>query len=155
MCVYIYMCRKYQYVYLYIERERKREREMGSIFFDKYTYKVQCIFATYVYIYICILKAGGEGLNLQAADHIFIMDPWRIPAAELQAIMRAHKIGQQRPVSAVRLVASGTIEDKVESSDLTYLRKLRRHVPMHVPMLGRKQSSPRWALGLEVGPGIS
>jgi len=59
------------------------------------------------------LKAGGEGLNLQAADHIFIMDPWWNPASELQAIQRAHRIGQTRPVYATRLVASNTIEDKI------------------------------------------
>jgi DNA repair protein RAD16 len=59
------------------------------------------------------LKAGGEGLNLQAADHIFVMDPWWNPAAELQAIQRAHRIGQTRPVYATRLVASDTIEDKI------------------------------------------
>lgn len=59
------------------------------------------------------LKAGGEGLNLQAADHIFVMDPWWNPAAELQAIQRAHRIGQTRPVKALRLVASDTIEEKI------------------------------------------
>jgi len=59
------------------------------------------------------LKAGGEGLNLQAADHIFLMDPWWNPASELQAIQRAHRIGQTRPVHATRLVASDTIEEKI------------------------------------------
>jgi len=59
------------------------------------------------------LKAGGEGLNLQAADHIFIMDPWWNPAAESQAIQRAHRIGQTRPVKATRFVTSGTIEEKI------------------------------------------
>jgi len=59
------------------------------------------------------LKAGGEGLNLQAADHIFVMDPWWNPAAELQAIQRAHRIGQTRPVKATRFVAMDTIEEKI------------------------------------------
>eukprot|EP00929_Paragymnodinium_shiwhaense_P110400 TRINITY_DN7739_c0_g2_i1.p1 TRINITY_DN7739_c0_g2~~TRINITY_DN7739_c0_g2_i1.p1 ORF type:complete len:1202 (+),score=339.40 TRINITY_DN7739_c0_g2_i1:57-3662(+) len=59
------------------------------------------------------LKAGGEGLNLQAADHIFVMDPWWNPAAELQAIQRAHRIGQTRKVNAVRFVTTGTIEEKI------------------------------------------
>jgi len=59
------------------------------------------------------LKAGGEGLNLQAADHIFLMDPWWNPASELQAIQRAHRIGQTRPVRAVRFVTSDTIEEKI------------------------------------------
>jgi len=59
------------------------------------------------------LKAGGEGLNLQAADHIYIMDPWWNPASELQAIQRAHRIGQTRPVYATRFVADDTIEEKI------------------------------------------
>jgi DNA repair protein RAD16 len=59
------------------------------------------------------LKAGGEGLNLQAADHIFLMDPWWNPASELQAIQRAHRIGQTRPVKAVRFVMADTIEEKI------------------------------------------
>ncbi|OLP86707.1 DNA repair protein RAD16 [Symbiodinium microadriaticum] len=59
------------------------------------------------------LKAGGEGLNLQAADHIFLMDPWWNPAAEAQAIQRAHRIGQTRPVKATRFVAANTIEEKI------------------------------------------
>lgn len=59
------------------------------------------------------LKAGGEGLNLQAADHIYIMDPWWNPASELQAIQRAHRIGQTRPVHATRFVAVDTIEEKI------------------------------------------
>jgi len=59
------------------------------------------------------LKAGGEGLNLQAADHIFLMDPWWNPASELQAIQRAHRIGQTRPVFATRFVATDTIEEKI------------------------------------------
>ncbi|CAK0855374.1 unnamed protein product [Prorocentrum cordatum] len=59
------------------------------------------------------LKAGGEGLNLQAADHIFLMDPWWNPASELQAIQRAHRIGQTRPVKAVRFVMTDTIEEKI------------------------------------------
>merc|ERR1719359_481825 len=59
------------------------------------------------------LKAGGEGLNLQAADHIFLMDPWWNPASELQAIQRAHRIGQKKPVFATRFVAKDTIEEKI------------------------------------------
>merc|ERR1712176_263340 len=59
------------------------------------------------------LKCGGEGLNLQDADHIFVMDPWWNPAAELQAIQRAHRIGQTRPVKAVRFAAMDTIEEKI------------------------------------------
>merc|ERR1719182_641217 len=59
------------------------------------------------------LKAGGEGLNLQVANHVFLLDPWWNPACELQAIQRAHRIGQTREVRAVRFITSGTIEDKI------------------------------------------
>eukprot|EP01054_Gregarina_sp_Poly1_P009234 Gregarina_sp_Poly_1__9233@NODE_56_length_17373_cov_108_729111_g48_i0_p1_GENE_NODE_56_length_17373_cov_108_729111_g48_i0NODE_56_length_17373_cov_108_729111_g48_i0_p1_ORF_typecomplete_len1490_score218_94SNF2_N/PF00176_23/8_2e28SNF2_N/PF00176_23/2e31Helicase_C/PF00271_31/4_7e15zfRING_2/PF13639_6/3_1e09ResIII/PF04851_15/0_0035ResIII/PF04851_15/0_055ResIII/PF04851_15/5_1e02zfPARP/PF00645_18/7_1e08zfC3HC4/PF00097_25/8_4e08zfC3HC4_2/PF13923_6/5_3e03zfC3HC4_2/PF13923_6/5_9e07zfRING_UBOX/PF13445_6/1_6e05 len=59
------------------------------------------------------LKAGGEGLNLQIANKIFLMDPWWNPAAEMQAIQRAHRIGQTKPVRAVRLIAKNTIEERI------------------------------------------
>merc|ERR1712070_354473 len=59
------------------------------------------------------LKAGGEGLNLQVANHIFIMDPWWNPASELQAIQRAHRIGQTREVKALRFVTKDTIEERI------------------------------------------
>jgi SNF2 family DNA or RNA helicase len=59
------------------------------------------------------LKAGGVGLNLTAADHVFLMDPWWNPAAEDQAADRAHRIGQDRPVMVYRLVASETVEEKI------------------------------------------
>jgi len=59
------------------------------------------------------LKAGGEGLNLQVANHVFMLDPWWNPACELQAIQRAHRIGQTREVRAVRFITAGTIEEKI------------------------------------------
>jgi DNA repair protein RAD16 len=59
------------------------------------------------------LKAGGEGLNLQAANHVFLLDPWWNPASEMQAVQRAHRIGQTKPVTAVRFVTSDTVEEKV------------------------------------------
>jgi len=59
------------------------------------------------------LKAGGLGLNLTAADYVIHMDPWWNPAVEDQASDRAHRIGQQRPVTIYRLVAKDTIEDKI------------------------------------------
>jgi SNF2 family DNA or RNA helicase len=59
------------------------------------------------------LKAGGVGLNLTAADHVFIVDPWWNPAAEDQAADRAHRIGQTRPVQVHRLVAQGTVEERI------------------------------------------
>ena len=59
------------------------------------------------------LKAGGVGLNLTAADHVFHLDPWWNPAVEQQAVDRAHRIGQTRPVIAWKLVAEGTVEERV------------------------------------------
>jgi superfamily II DNA or RNA helicase len=59
------------------------------------------------------LKAGGTGLNLTAADHVFLMDPWWNPAVEDQAADRTHRIGQDKPVFVYRLVAEGTVEEKI------------------------------------------
>ncbi len=59
------------------------------------------------------LKAGGTGLNLTAADHVFLMDPWWNPAVEDQAADRAHRIGQDRPVMVYRLVAEETVEERI------------------------------------------
>ncbi|MGV4415862.1 DEAD/DEAH box helicase [Trueperella pyogenes] len=59
------------------------------------------------------LKAGGTGLNLTMADYAIVTDPWWNPAAEEQAVDRAHRIGQTRPVHVYRLVSAGTIEEKV------------------------------------------
>ncbi len=59
------------------------------------------------------LKAGGTGLNLTAADHVFLCDPWWNPAAEDQAADRAHRIGQERPVMVYRLVSQDTVEERI------------------------------------------
>lgn len=59
------------------------------------------------------LKAGGTGLNLTAADHVFLLDPWWNPAVEEQAADRAHRIGQDRPVMVYRLVAKDTVEERM------------------------------------------
>ncbi|MCU0668906.1 MAG: DEAD/DEAH box helicase, partial [Myxococcota bacterium] len=59
------------------------------------------------------LQAGGSGLNLTAADHVFLLDPWWNPAVEDQAADRAHRIGQTRPVLVHRLVATDTVEERV------------------------------------------
>jgi SNF2 family DNA or RNA helicase len=59
------------------------------------------------------LKAGGTGLNLTAADHVFLVDPWWNPAVEEQAADRAHRIGQDRPVMVYRLVARDTVEERI------------------------------------------
>src|SRR5204862_236953 len=59
------------------------------------------------------LKAGGLGLNLTAAEYVFLLDPWWNPAVEAQAVDRTHRIGQTRPVFAYRLIARDTVEEKV------------------------------------------
>ena len=64
-------------------------------------------------VFLISLRAGGYGLNLTAADYVFVLDPWWNPAVENQAIDRAHRIGQERPVFAMRLIARDTVEEKV------------------------------------------
>jgi SNF2 family DNA or RNA helicase len=64
-------------------------------------------------VFLISLKAGGTGLNLTAADYVIHLDPWWNPAVEDQASDRAHRMGQQRPVTIYRLVAKGTIEEKI------------------------------------------
>ncbi len=63
--------------------------------------------------FLISLKAGGVGLNLTAADYVFLLDPWWNPAAEQQAISRTHRIGQTEKVFAYRMISSGTIEEKI------------------------------------------
>ncbi|KYH43368.1 DEAD/DEAH box helicase [Branchiibius sp. NY16-3462-2] len=63
--------------------------------------------------FLISLKAGGTGLTLTEADYVFVLDPWWNPAAEAQAIDRAHRIGQDKPVTVYRLVSAETIEEKV------------------------------------------
>ena len=64
-------------------------------------------------VFLISLKAGGFGLTLTEADYVFLLDPWWNPQAEAQAVDRAHRIGQDKPVMVYRLVAAGTIEEKV------------------------------------------
>ncbi len=64
-------------------------------------------------VFIMTLKTGGLGLNLTAADYVFIIDPWWNRAAENQAIDRTHRIGQVNPVFCYRMIAKDTIEEKI------------------------------------------
>ncbi len=66
-----------------------------------------------VSVFLISLKAGGHGLNLTSADYVYILDPWWNPAVESQAIDRAHRIGQTKPVFAYRLIAKDTVEEKI------------------------------------------
>ena len=65
-------------------------------------------------VFLISLKAGGTGLNLTGADTVVHFDPWWNPAVEAQATDRAHRIGQTRKVTSIRLIVSGTVEEKVQ-----------------------------------------
>jgi SNF2 family DNA or RNA helicase len=90
-------------VYAYLDgRTRKRQERV-----ERFQQDASCP------LFLISLKAGGHGLNLTAADYVFILDPWWNPAVEAQAIDRAHRIGQTRPVFAYRLISRDTVEDKI------------------------------------------
>ena len=93
--------REFEYAYL-DGRTRKREDQV-----DRFQGDPDCT------LFLISLKAGGHGLNLTAADYVFLLDPWWNPAAEAQAIDRSHRIGQTRKVLAYRLIARDTAEEKV------------------------------------------
>lgn len=93
------------------------EKGIGHLYLDGSTRNraevIEAFRAGAAPVFLISLKAGGFGLNLTEADHVFIMDPWWNPAAEQQAVDRIHRIGQEREVHVYRLVAEGTIEEKV------------------------------------------
>ena len=64
-------------------------------------------------IFLISLKAGGVGLNLTAADYVFILDPWWNPASEMQAMSRAHRIGQDKNVFMYKYITTNSIEEKI------------------------------------------
>ena len=64
-------------------------------------------------IFLISLKAGGLGLNLTAADYVFILDPWWNPAIEAQAVDRAHRIGQDRTVFTYKFITKNSVEEKI------------------------------------------
>ena len=74
-------------------------------------------------LFLISLKAGGLGLNLTAAEYVFLLDPWWNPAVEMQAIDRTHRIGQTRSVFAYRIIAKDTVEEKVLE-----LQASKRHI---------------------------
>jgi SNF2 family DNA or RNA helicase len=91
------------------------------------------------------LKAGGVGLNLTRADHVFLMDPWWNPAVEEQALGRVHRIGQTRPVMLWRLVATGTIEERI----LELQARKRRLAEVSVESEQSEEGSWEGSLGRE------
>jgi SNF2 family DNA or RNA helicase len=64
-------------------------------------------------VFLLSLRAAGTGLNLTSASYVVLYDPWWNPAVEAQAIDRSHRIGQTKPVNAYRLIAPGTVEEKI------------------------------------------
>ncbi len=103
---------------LAILRERLREEKIAFEYLDGRTKdRDECVARFQsdpaLPVFLVSLKAGGVGLNLTAADYVFILDPWWNPAVEAQAIDRAHRIGQTRPVIAYRLLARNTVEERV------------------------------------------
>jgi SNF2 family DNA or RNA helicase len=95
-----------------------RERELGWTRLDGSTRDRGAIVSGFQSdggppVMLLSLRAGGIGLNLTAADHVFLLDPWWNPAVEAQAADRAHRIGQDRPVALHRLIARDTVEEGI------------------------------------------
>jgi SNF2 family DNA or RNA helicase len=84
-------------------------------------------------VFVLSVKAGGTGLNLSAANHVFHFDRWWNPAVEDQATDRAYRIGQTRAVQVHKLVCTGTIEEKVDQ-----LLEQKRHLAAQVVGSGEK-----------------
>jgi len=94
---------KHKVVYEYLDG-RTKDRQVHV---DRFQNDPECK------LFLISLKAGGVGLNLTAAEYVFLLDPWWNPAVEAQAIDRAHRIGQDKRVFAYRLIAKDTVEEKV------------------------------------------
>ncbi len=104
--------------FLALLRKRLDKRKIAYEYLDGKTRDRQSCVSRFqedpkISLFLISLKAGGLGLNLTAADYVFLLDPWWNPAVEAQAIDRAHRIGQENKVMAYRLIAAGTVEDKV------------------------------------------
>ena len=103
---------------LAIVRRRLDRQNVPYVYLDGHTRDRQARVEQFqndpnVKLFLISLKAGGLGLNLHAAEYVYLLDPWWNPAVESQAIDRAHRIGQTRQVFAYRLIARGTVEEKV------------------------------------------
>ncbi|HMQ37100.1 MAG TPA: DEAD/DEAH box helicase [Micropruina sp.] len=103
--------------YLALVRQRLTDEGIGYSYLDGRTRdraaRIETFRAGNDPVFLISLKAGGFGLTLTEADYVFILDPWWNPAAELQAIDRTHRIGQDKPVMVYRMVSADTIEEKV------------------------------------------
>ncbi|WP_373048612.1 SNF2-related protein [Vulgatibacter sp.] len=105
--------------HLALVREALRERKIRHLYLDGQTPAeerdalVARFQAEEADVFLVSLKAGGTGLNLTAASYVIHLDPWWNPAVEDQATDRAHRIGQEKPVTVLRLIAKGTIEEAI------------------------------------------
>ena len=104
--------------YLNIFEEHLRNAEIGYSKLTGATHNREEVIETFqtdsqVPVFLISLKAGGVGLNLTAADYVFVLDPWWNPSAENQAIDRAHRIGQTKNVFVYKFVTAGTLEEKI------------------------------------------
>ena len=89
-------------------------------------------------VFLVSLRAGGTGLTLHSAEYVFLLDPWWNPAVEEQAIDRVHRIGQKRRVFVYRMVAAGTIEERIEK-----LKQTKR--AMFDTLVGALPDMSEWA----------
>lgn len=94
-------------------------------------------------VFLISLKAGGLGLNLTAADYVFLLDPWWNPAVEAQAIDRAHRVGQTKTVFAYRLICRDTVEEKIAE-----LQKQKRELADAI-LSGDESGNPMKDLSVE------
>lgn len=98
-------------------RERLTAEGIATVYLDGSTRDREAVIEAFrrgeAPVFLISLKAGGVGLTLTEADYVFVLDPWWNPAAEAQAVDRAHRIGQDKHVHVYRLVATDTIEEKV------------------------------------------
>ena len=104
--------------FLALLRERLDAEKIAYAYLDGATHDRQAVVERFqndddCKVFLISLKAGGHGLNLTAAEYVFLLDPWWNPAVEAQAIDRAHRIGQTERVVATRFVAHDTIEEKI------------------------------------------
>ena len=105
---------------LHLLRDEAKKRELSFCYLDGQTVERQAEVDRFqndssIPLFFISLKAGGTGLNLTGADTVIHFDPWWNPAVEEQATSRAHRMGQARSVQAYKLIAAGTVEEKIQA----------------------------------------
>ena len=105
---------------LHLLREEARRRDLRFAYLDGQTKERQLEVDRFqqdtgIPLFFISLKAGGTGLNLTGADTVIHFDPWWNPAVEEQATARAHRLGQTQRVQAYKLIAAGTVEEKIQA----------------------------------------